>query len=254
MRNEHTGLRIGDSAFRIHLGGSRMNRTAKRIYWGVIVTVLAVTFGLGCSPLTTIAWLRDDGKVKAQYKLEPRNGNKDVLVAVLVSTAPEIATKPQFATLDRDLALAIGTTLTQETSKEKVKIQVVEASRLERLRAADPARFDTTERAELAQRLGADYLIQVSLTEFGLYGNGGFGKELPQGHAGMEITVYEAGATDGAKKHDYPFGWTAPQRATGDIPASGYQRWFVSELGKKIAHNHIKHDADREHSMFRGQR
>jgi hypothetical protein len=231
-----------------------MNRTAKRVYWGAVVAVLGVTFGLGCSPLTTIAWLRDDGKVQAQYKLEPKNGNKDVMVAVLVSTAPEIATKPQYATLDRDLALAVGKTLVQETAKEKVKVQVVDASRVERLRSASPERFAVADRAELAQRLGADYLIQVNLSEFGLYGNGGFGKELPQGHAGMDVAVYEAGATDGAKKHDYPFGWTAPQRATGDIPASGYQRWFVSELGKKVAQHHVKHTADRENSMFRGKR
>lgn len=226
-----------------------MNRTAKRAYWGIVALPLVLTFGLGCSPLTGLWLLKDDGKVPAAYKLEPKEGRKEVVVAVLVSTAPEVGTKPQFATLDRDLAIAIGHTLTEESAKEKVKVTVIDPTKVERMRSLNPERFDTAERGEIAQRLGADYLLQVNLTDFGLYGSG-FGKELPQGHAGMEVAVYEAGATNGTKKYDYPFGWEAPQRATGDIPASGYQRWFVAELGKRIAQHHVKHTADRERGMF----
>lgn len=229
-----------------------MNRITKRAYWGVVVTAVALTFGLGCSPLTTLWFLRDDGKIQAQYKLEPKEGREEVVVAVVVATAPDISTRPQFATLDRDLALAIGNTLTEESAKEKVKVKTVEPAKIERLRSLSPERFDTADRGEIAQRLGADYLMQVNLTDFGLYGNG-FGTELPQGHAGLEVAVYEAGAGDGVKKYDYPFGWEAPQRTTGDIPVSGYQRWFVAELGKRIAQHHVKHTADRERGMFKGR-
>lgn len=226
-----------------------MNRTAKRAYWGFVAVPLALTFGLGCSPLTGLWMLRDDGKVPAQYKLDPKDGRKEVVVAVLVSTSPEIATNPKFATLDRDLALAIGNSLGEETAKEKVKVTAVEQAVVERLRSLNPEKFNTAARGELLRPLRADYLLEVNVTDFGLYGSG-FGTELPQGHAGVEVTVYEDGAVNGAKKYDYPFGWEAPQRATGDIPARGYQRWFVAELGKRIAQRHVKHTADRERGMF----
>ena len=225
-----------------------MNRTAKRVYWGVVVTVVALTFGLGCSPLTTIAWLRDDGKAPAQYKLEPHEGKKEVTVAVIVTLSADISTKPQFADLNRDLAAAVGKTLVEETAKEKVKVKVVEQSKIEKLQNASPERFAVTNRSEIAQRLGADYLISVELSRFGLFA-GGFGRELPQGSAAMMISVFEAG-TDGKTKYEYPFDWQAPQRTTGDIPASNYQQGFVTLLGKKIAEHHVKHTADREQSMF----
>ena len=225
-----------------------MNRTAKRSFWGVVVAILGLTFGLGCSPLTTLWFLRDDGKLPAQYKLEPKDGKREVTVAVLVATAPKISTSPQFASLDRDLALAIGNTLVEESAKEKVKLKVVDAAKIERMRSISPERFDIAERGEIAQRLGADYLLQVNISQFGLY-NSGFGTELPQGHAAMMTEVYEAG-TDGKKKYDYPFDWQAPQRTTGDVPASNYYQGFVKELGKRIAHHHVKHTADRERGTF----
>ena len=225
-----------------------MNRTAKRYYWAVIATTLGLTFGLGCSPLTTLWFLRDDGKAPAQYKLEPKEGKKEVVVAVLVAPAPEVSTKPQFATLDRDLALAIGATLVEETAKQKVKVTVVDPAKIDRMRSISPERFDITERSEIAQRLGADYLLQVNLSQFGLY-NSGFGKELPQGHAAMMVQVYEAGETE-KKVYDYPFDWQAPQRTTGDIPESNYQQGFIKLLGKRIAQHHVKHTADRERGTF----
>jgi hypothetical protein len=225
-----------------------MNRTAKRSYWAVVVTVLGLTFGLGCSPLTTLWFLRDDGKSPARYKLEPKDGKKEVTVAVLVAAAPEVSTKPQFASLDRDLVLAIGATLEEESAKEKVKLKVVEPAKLERLRSISPERYDIAERGEIAQKLGADYLIQVNVSQFSLY-NSGFAKELPQGQAAMMIQVYEAGP-DGKKKYDYPFDWQAPQRTTGDVPVSNYYQGFVKELGKRIAQHHVKHTADRENGTF----
>jgi len=224
-----------------------MNRTAKRSYWGVVVTILGLTFGLGCSPLTTLWFLRDDGKLPAQYKLEPKDGKREVTVAVIVTPAPGIGTKLQFASLDRDLATAIGKTLVEETVKEKVKVGVVDQSKIARMQSINPEKFAVTDPSEIAQRLGADYLIQVNLSQFGLDA-GGFGKELPQGTAAMMVNVYEAGVA--AKKYDYPFDWQAPQKVVGDGPVSNYQQGFVTQLGKRIAQHHVKHTADRERGTF----
>ena len=224
-----------------------MNRTAKRSFWGVVVAILGLTFGLGCSPLTTLWFLRDDGKLPAQYKLEPKDGKREVTVAVIVTPAPGISTKLQFASLDRDLATAIGKTLVEETAKEKVKVGVVDQSKIARMQSINPEKFAVTDPSEIAQRLGADYLIQVNLSQFSLDA-GGFGKELPQGTAAMMVTVYEAGVA--AKKYDYPFDWQAPQKVVGDGPVSNYQQGFVTQLGKRIAQHHVKHTADRERGTF----
>jgi len=229
-----------------------MNRTAKRYYWGVVTVVLGLTFGLGCSPLTTLWFLRDDGKLPAAYKLEPHNGRKDVVVAVIVTPAPEISTKLQFAGLDRELAAAIGKTLVEETATAKVKMTTVNPVEVARMQSQNPEKFAVTDPSEVAQRLGADYLIQVNLSQFSLFNDTNFGKELPQGRAAMMVQVYEAG-TESKKKYDYPFDWQAPLRPFGDVPASNYQQTFVKDLGKRIAQHHVKHTADRERSMFRGQ-
>lgn len=229
-----------------------MNRTAKRYYWGVVAVILGLTFGLGCSPLTTLWFLRDDGKIKAAYQLEPRDGRKEVVVAVIVSPAPEISTKLQYAGLDRELAVAIGKTLAEETAKEKVKMTTVNPADIARMQSQNPEKFAVTDPSEIAQRLGADYLIQVNLSQFSLFNDASFGKELPQGRAAMMVQVYEAG-TESKKKYDYPFDWQAPLRPFGDVPASNYHQSFVKELGKRIAQHHVKHTADREQGMFRGR-
>lgn len=213
-----------------------MSKSAKVAVWVGFVVML----GVGCNPISTAYFLfRGDSKVKPEYALVPKDGKKEVTVAILVA-----AQNPpmEFAAVDRELSVAIGRRLHDQTKDGKCPIKAVEMAKLDRLKAANPE-WRSLSATEIGKQLGADYVLDLTLASIGLY-EPGSGKLMYQGRATIEATVYDVAA--GQENAHYFANPVMDSRPSDSMLMAQYKTMLLSRLADEVTWKHVAHANDQQ--------
>ncbi|MDB5305906.1 MAG: hypothetical protein JWO38_108 [Gemmataceae bacterium] len=223
-------------------------RWARRAVWATLVAVLTI----GCSPLTTIAFLfRKDEKVPAEYPLRPKEGpkrEKDQEIVVLVICGVNNSRVPvEFAGMDRELAQIIAKKLAEEAKENKEKLTVVAAAKLESFKAANP-NWKSMRPAAIGKRLGADVVLDVSLGNINIY-QPGSGNQFYQGRANVDVSVYDTTDTSGTSKGQYVHPFAYPKTEINPVenqPVSLFKQQFVEHLARDLVRKHLDYKQSAE--------
>src|SRR5437868_4354496 len=145
-----------------------MNATgkwARRAVWGTLVAVMTI----GCSPLTTIAFLfhRDD-KLPAQFPLRPKDGPKkdkdaEITVLLICGQRPGGALPYEFTGIDRELTTVLAKRLPEEAKANKEKLTVITPSQFDRYKMKNP-NWSRESAVVIGKQLGADYVLDIALS------------------------------------------------------------------------------------------
>jgi hypothetical protein len=221
-----------------------MNRTgkwAKRAVWLTLAAVLS----FGCSPLTTIAFLlHKDDKVPAQVPLKPKDKEaakkETVTVAVLVSQQGSVA-DPEFARIDQQLAREMAKLMPEYAKPTKQKIEVVAPSKVDQFKIAN-RNWRTMKAAEIGKKLGADFVLDVTLGGISIY-QPNSANQIYEGRAAVSVDVHDV--TDPAAEpnhYEHPFTYPKSRfRAADELPLSRFRTEFVGTLAKELVLKHVEH-------------
>lgn len=216
-----------------------MNR--RRLTWAAL-TLLTVLSSLGCS-LSTLGYIfSGDGTVQPITPLPAKKGKDAVTVAILANADPTLGMDPAFAGAERELVALIGKKMAEGTVKEDHPVKVVEASKIEKLRAKAGGGWQNP--AALGQQVGADYVIDLTLKSMSIY-QPEYGREFFQGRANVQVVVYDTEKPDDVYQ-EYYHNEIAPQKSTAGASPAGYRLMFLNQLGQSIAFRHIPHVSTRQ--------
>jgi hypothetical protein len=228
-----------------------MGQTTLRIRRGVVLSlaVLGMTLvGLGCNPATT-AWFLAGGADRKQdpdHPLAAKEGKKEINVAVFVSKSPTLAM--DFASVDRELSSLIAKRLTDDTKDERRPIKMVEQSKLDKIKT-QVKDWRTANVAELGKQAGADYVLDVSISQMSIFQAQSAG-EIYEGRAAVQVLVYDTSKPDSIA-YEYSLTPTAPQKFNTDMPQAHYRKMLVERTACEIAWRHVKHTSEREIARIR---
>lgn len=218
-----------------------MTGNTRRLFLtGMAAASLAAFSSIGCSPITMAYFLfKGDGKKPATYPLEPvSKDRKDVRIVVMAANGPGMTW--EFAGLDRDVASQMAKQLAEGTREEKHPIKVIRPDDVDRYKASHP-NWRTMEPDQLAKELGADYLIDVSITGVGLYQQG-TGNVVYEGWATADVVVYRAGQK--VAVHEYNHKSQLHPAAGDSLPAGQYKSQVIKRFATELASRHMKHTED----------
>lgn len=209
----------------------------------ILTGLTAAAIGLGstgCSPISMAYFLfKGDGKKPATYPLDPiSKDRKDVRIVVMAANGPGMTW--EYAGLDRDLAGQMARQLAEGTTQETHPIKIIRPEDVDRFKTSHP-NWRTMEPCEIAKELGADYLIDISITGVGLY-QPGSGNVVYQGWATADAVVYQAGIK--TPKHEYHHKTTMYPTAGDAMPAGQYKSQVVKQFAFELATRHMKHTED----------
>ena len=227
-----------------------MNRNALTWFRRGVLTALLTIFGFGCGP--SLLWFLNRGDEfrdpKPECKLAPKEGKKTVTVAVVVSAPNSILGDQSMVGIDRDLETKIAGKLVElSTYSKETVITVVDSSKVDRLRLEDPNLWNTASLSDIAKKLGADYLLDVTLSSISLYDKQ-TGREICRGKATVEVAVYDA-VGKGKPVAQYPHSSEAPLRDTSALPVHLYRNKFLDSLAMEIAMKHVRYKAELERNL-----
>jgi hypothetical protein len=201
----------------------------------------AVMMGVGCNPISTAYFLfRGDSKNPAEHPLPPKEGKKEVTVAILV-TAPNPSW--EFAAVDRDLTAAIGRRLFDQTKEGKVPIKAVETAKLDKFKGTNPE-WRSMSATEVGKQLGADYVLDLTLESVSLY-EPGSGKYMYQGRATVSATVYDVAA---GKQLGEPY-FVNPKmdsRPADSMLMAQYKAKLMERIADEVTWKHVAHANDQQ--------
>lgn len=213
-----------------------MSRSLKLAVWVGFVAML----GVGCNPISTMYFLfRGDQKAPAEFPLPPKEGKQEVAVALLVS-APN--TSWEFAGVDRELSAAVGRRLFDQTKAGKNPIRVVEQAKVDKFKGTNPD-WKAMSGAEIGKQLGADYVIDLSLSAVSLY-EPGTGKLMYQGQATVEGTVYDVAA--GTQQAQYFVNPRMDSRPASDMLMAQYKAKLLERIADEVTWKHVAHVPDQQ--------
>lgn len=202
----------------------------------LLVGGLAAFAGMGCNPATLYFLMRGDDKVKPNIPLPAKEGKKDVTVAILANGAPSLSF--EFAGAERELAALIAQIMMMETKEDKHPVRVIEQGKVDKFRAANP-NWKTLSGGTIGQQLGADYVVDLTLTSMGMY-QPEYGKEFYQGRATLQVVVYDAAIPDKPLR-DYIHNSMEQPKSTAALSPAGYRRWYIEKVAQEVAYQHIPH-------------
>lgn len=204
----------------------------RRAILGGLLALLAT----GCTP-GALGYLLSDDKRQPEIPLPAKAGKEVVTVAILASASPTLGI--DFAGAERELAALIGKRMSDETAKNDVPIKIVEASKVQRLKSAPGRDWRTANPAALGKELGADYVLDLTLTGMSMY-QPEYGHEFYQGRASLQVVVYDTDKPD-SPLQDYVHNTMTPEKSTAAVTPSFFRRTFVSQVATEVAHRHIPH-------------
>ena len=227
-----------------------MNRKALTWFRRGVLTLLLTIFGFGCGP--SLLWFLNRGDEykdpEPGCKFTPAEGKKTVTVAVIVTAPNHITTHPSMMGVDRDLEAKIGSQLTLLSKIPKDSaITVVDTGKVDQLRQSNPELWNTASMADIAKKLGADYVLDVTLASLSFFDQQ-TGKEICRGNSSVSVSVYDAVGT-GKPLTQYGHQSNAPLRDTSSLPVHLYRNTYLDRLATEIALKHVKHKADRERDL-----
>jgi hypothetical protein len=226
-----------------------MNKTgkwARRSVWATLVAVLTI----GCNPLTTIGFLlHRDTKIPAEYPLRPKEGPKkdkdeEITVLVICGQRQTGGIPFEFAGIDRELATTIAKRMPEEAKANKEKVAVVSPSKFDKFKIDNP-HWRTMRPDQIGKRLGADYVLDVTLSNIQVY-QPGSRNMLYEGRAEVWVEVYDLLNTTAEQQHyAHQFAYQPPHTpdatdSTG-INLSVYKQGFVERLAMEIIWKHLEH-------------
>jgi hypothetical protein len=201
---------------------------------------------MGCSPSTLWFLFKGDEKAPAKYALEPKGGRSEIAVLVMAYPSPTLGM--DFAGADKDVAAQVGKRLAEETKEER-RITVVDPAKLERLKNTPGQDWRTLSPAAVGAKLGADYVIEVTLTSMTMMPPQ-YGGEYYEGSASYDVVVYDTAQPDAAYKQ-YSHTSTTPLKGKESVTPSMYRKMLLERVATDIAWHHVPHVSDRDSAPIR---
>ena len=222
-----------------------MNASRNRCWtwgWQAAVLGLVLATGFGCSP--SLLWFlnRGEEKTNAEHPLSARDGRKEIVVAVSVSSQ-----HGNPAGVDLDLAERLGWHLKTLTEANKgTPIRLIDQNKVNAFVTNNPDKWALGNAGEFAQRVGADYWIDATVVSFSLMDKE-FGGEICRGRALVDVRVFEAGQTK--VKYQYTHQSQASLRSNDVGQKNLYRNKYVDQLATELAFKHVNHTADQARAM-----
>jgi hypothetical protein len=223
-----------------------MDATGKWARRGVWLTLAAV-LAIGCNPITLpFMLLRSEAKIPAQYPLRPKEGPKhdrdeEIKVLILASMSPGSAT-PDFVGSDRELAAAIARKLPEIGKENKEVYTVISPRQVDTFKTQNPG-WKTMSAAKIGKKLGADYVIELSLGGLQLY-QPGTNNLLYDGQAQVSVELTDtADPTAEPKRYVHSFRHPGYPRSADSMPPAQFKLEFMDKLARDLVFYHIEHKA-----------
>jgi hypothetical protein len=224
-----------------------MDATGKWARRGVWLTLAAV-LAIGCNPITLpFMLLRSEAKIPAQYPLRPKEGPKhdkdeEIKVLILASMSPGSAT-PDFVGCDRELAAAIAKKLPDIGKENKETYAVVSPRQVDTFKTQNP-NWKTMSAAKIGKRLGADYVIELSLGGLQMY-QPASNRLIYEGQAQVSVEVTDTSDDTGEAKYRYVHTFRHPgyPRSADTMPPAQFKLEFMDKLARDLVFYHIEHKA-----------
>jgi hypothetical protein len=224
-----------------------MDATGKWAKRGVWLTLAAV-LTIGCNPITLpFVLLRTEAKLEAQHPLRPAEGPKkdkevEIKVLVLASMAPG-AMSNEFAGADRELTAAIGKLLPEVGKANKEVFTVISQRQLDHFKTQNPS-WKSMRAGAIGKRLGADYVIELSLSGLQMYQPGAL-NNIYEGKAEVNVEVADTAATSGEAKYHYvlPVLYPGFPKSVDAMPPAQFRIEFINKLAQVVVFQHIDHKA-----------
>jgi hypothetical protein len=217
-----------------------MNRSLARVRIAVGVLGLSLgVFAMGCNPAALSYFLfKGDGKAPAAHPLAAADGRQTITLALMLSSpnAPV-----EFAGIDRDLTSALGRVFAEQSVKMKAPIRVIEQSKIDRFKMATPG-WKTMHPSEVGRILGADYVVEATVSNLGLY-EPGTGKLMYQGQGTVTATVYDSAA--GKEFCNYYVNARLEAKPSDAVPVSQYKGMLIQRIAEEVSWKHLPHVSDR---------
>jgi len=204
--------------------------------WALLGGLLSISL-MGCGP-STLAFLFRDTEIKPAQPLAHHEDKKEVTVLLLVSSAPTIGM--DFAGSDKEIATLAGKQLEEGSKKEKHPIKVVDAGKLEKLRNSPG--FSARNPASIAKQLGADYVLDVTVSSMKMI-PAQFGGEFLEGEAVVSVVVYDSAKPDSIHRQ-YELSPKLPMKGTASVTTGMYRRMLVAKIANEIAWQHVPHEQE----------
>ncbi|HEX4607072.1 MAG TPA: hypothetical protein VH092_02620 [Urbifossiella sp.] len=224
-----------------------MDATGKWVKRGVWLTFAAV-LTIGCNPITLpFVLLRTEAKIPATYPLRPKEGPKkdkdeEIKVLILASMAPG-STTLEFAGSERELAAAIAKKLPEVAKASKEEFSVIPMGKLDSFKQSN-VNWRSMRAGAIGKRLGADYVIELSLSGLQMYQPGSL-SSIYEGKAQVTVEVTDTAETSGEVKYHYvhSFGHPGFPRAVDSMPQAQFKLEFIEKLSTDIVFKHVDHKA-----------
>lgn len=215
-----------------------MNRSVRWFRRGCLAAAVALA-GAGCNPASLSYFLfRGDQKAPAEAKaFEAKKDKREVVVAVLVNSPPGSL---EYAGLDRDITTALVRAFDEQTKEKKPHVTIVSQAKVDKFRASHPA-WRSMAAADIGKELGAEYVMEMTMTEFNLY-EPGTGRIMYLGKSSATVVVHETAT--GEEHSQYYVEAPLESRPAESMPAGEYRRQLVQKLALRTSWKHIPHVTD----------
>jgi hypothetical protein len=206
----------------------------------VLLVAFACSATFGCNPASLSYFLfRGDGKAPAEEKaFVAKDGKREVVVLTLV-TAP--SGNFELAGMDRELVGCLTRCFEEQSKDKKPHVKVIESGKLDRFKSKNPS-WKTMAAADIGRELGADYVMDVSITDLQLY-EPGTGKLMYMGRATADVKTYDTATGSLFGNPSFVTANTESRPADG-FPASQYKTQLIQRLAIRLSWKHIPHIAD----------
>lgn len=234
--------------------------------WGVVLTMLALSFSLpamsGCTLPTlvyfTAVMLGKDMRAPPPIDLlsyrEKLNKPRKEPLRVAVVTYTDVGTQIHLGPLARELDDALAKTLAKGFEKDKDQLVVLAPAVVHRWQDRND-QWAALEPAEMARQLRADLVIFVELSNPSLFENGS-NRTLYRARADVAVTVAPAHTPEAedvlsdlvVKNHlhvEFPRG-SGPASVDPDLPPERFRRAFVAYLARELSWLFLPHDPKEE--------
>ena len=220
-----------------------LKKWAKRSVWLALLAVLTI----GCNPLQTVAFfLHKDDKLPAKYPLRPKEGpkkDKDEEIKVLVLCDRGSGVPQEFAMVHNDLVSTLLKRIPEFAKENKEKFTVIPQADVSKNKIGNTT-WTSQPPSEIGKKLGADYVIDITLSNIGVYQQGS-AREIYEGRAEVYVDVYDVALGAKAEPKDkYVHQFLCPKTgmiAASNLPISRFKQMFVEQLAHEIIEFHLEH-------------
>jgi hypothetical protein len=203
--------------------------------WLVALLLLGGVVTLGCNPLTMPFFMMYgiDSKLPAKFPLAAQKVKGDEVKVVILTTF-ESEVPIEFIGTERQLASDFCRALQAGCKENRERVSVVEYNVVEKYKVDHP-NWQNQGPAKIGEHLGADFVIQVAVSNLRLYEPGST-RTLFRGRADMDVQVIDVHRPDELPVFDrgitaeYP---TDPKPAGDSNPAS-FRRQFLEHLATEL--------------------